>query len=177
MGEFLRGWRRKIGVVTLLLACMFLAGWLRSALAEDSLSIRLDKWTEQRFVSSAFGVCWLKVHTAGFKMETLTGEKSWIRFKSIQSPPPKQRFRPYYVGVDYKICQVFDKSGFIFGRTFLDEVFFDVEDTFWVFPYWSIVLPLTALSAFLLLSKPRRSSFKELNEPTVDNEPVPEEAK
>ena len=32
-------------------------------------------------------------------------------------------------------------------------------------PYWSIVIPMTALSAFLLLSKPRKSTPKETTEP------------
>jgi hypothetical protein len=34
----------------------------------------------------------------------------------------------------------------------------DIQNSIWVIPYWSIVLPLTALSAYLLLSKPRQVS-------------------
>jgi len=30
MGEFFKGWRRKIGVVSLVVACVFAAGWVRS---------------------------------------------------------------------------------------------------------------------------------------------------
>ena len=30
MGEFCNGWQRKIGVLTLVVACLFAAGWLRS---------------------------------------------------------------------------------------------------------------------------------------------------
>ena len=30
MGEFFKGWRRKVGVLTLLIACVFAAGWIRS---------------------------------------------------------------------------------------------------------------------------------------------------
>ena len=30
MMEFFRGWRRKVGVVTLAMACVFMVGWVRS---------------------------------------------------------------------------------------------------------------------------------------------------
>jgi hypothetical protein len=32
--------------------------------------------------------------------------------------------------------------------------------TFWIIPYWSIVVPLTALSAWLLVIKPRKPAKK-----------------
>jgi len=34
-------------------------------------------------------------------------------------------------------------------------------------PYWMIVIPLTALSAFLLLSKPRKSTSNPYTEPAI----------
>ena len=34
MGEFFHGWRRKVGIVTLVIACVFMAGWVRSATVE-----------------------------------------------------------------------------------------------------------------------------------------------
>lgn len=35
MREFFQGWKRKIGVVTLLMACVLLAGWIRSQSIRD----------------------------------------------------------------------------------------------------------------------------------------------
>jgi len=32
MGDFFRGWRRKSGIVTLVLACVFFVGWMRCLL-------------------------------------------------------------------------------------------------------------------------------------------------
>ena len=37
MGDYFHGWRRKIGVVTLVMACVFAAGWVRSHWIADIL--------------------------------------------------------------------------------------------------------------------------------------------
>ncbi len=42
------------------------------------------------------------------------------------------------------------------------------EDVLIVPPYWSIVLPLTILSAGLLLTKPRNSTQKKSPEPAAN---------
>ena len=36
MGDFFRGWRRRIGVVTLAVALVFMGGWVRSSVFHDS---------------------------------------------------------------------------------------------------------------------------------------------
>ena len=35
MGSFFQGWRRKIGLMTLLLALVFMSGWVRSFITGD----------------------------------------------------------------------------------------------------------------------------------------------
>ena len=35
MGDYLSPWQRKVGVLTLALACVFAAGWVRSLVVED----------------------------------------------------------------------------------------------------------------------------------------------
>ena len=39
MREFFRGWKRKLGVVSLVMACVFMAGWVRSSLLTDRFAI------------------------------------------------------------------------------------------------------------------------------------------
>ena len=39
MGDFFRGWRRKIGCVTLMMALVGMAGWVRSHTIEDSFPL------------------------------------------------------------------------------------------------------------------------------------------
>ena len=41
MGDFFKPWRRKIGVVTLLMACVFAAGWVKSFSTVDSFDSSL----------------------------------------------------------------------------------------------------------------------------------------
>jgi len=42
MREFFRGWRRKVGVMTLLMACVFMGGWLRSLITTDSVDLPIN---------------------------------------------------------------------------------------------------------------------------------------
>lgn len=39
MGDYFKLWRRKIGVVTLLMACVFMVAWMRSLIATDSVTL------------------------------------------------------------------------------------------------------------------------------------------
>ena len=39
MGEYFKPWRRKIGVVTLVMACVFAGAWVRSILVHDVIRI------------------------------------------------------------------------------------------------------------------------------------------
>jgi hypothetical protein len=107
MREFFRGWKRKLGVVTLGLACVF-AGW-------------------------------------------------WIHAQSLVTNTEGIRFRFDFTsdGVDFD-CTDFaysiQSSGAGSGRMkTLARL---------LVPYWAIVSPLTLLSAYLLLSKPRPSKPK-----------------
>jgi hypothetical protein len=44
MGNLFHGFRRKLGVVTLLLACVFTVGWVRSLIVEDKFAFEFQ-WT------------------------------------------------------------------------------------------------------------------------------------
>ena len=42
MGDFFKPWRRKIGVVTLVFACLVAGGWVRSLTVREVISIPLQ---------------------------------------------------------------------------------------------------------------------------------------
>jgi len=42
MRDFFKGWRRKIGVLTLGLACAFAAAWIRSEVTCDSIQVIIN---------------------------------------------------------------------------------------------------------------------------------------
>ena len=139
MREFFRGWRRKIGVVTLGLACVSMAGWMRSGFREDRL----------RFKSSVGG--W-----------------SCMEVASINNHISMMRQRP-----DLKLAFLEDLSWDL-PRFFSQELVPESNQWNWswprtvyldggyvhlaIIPYWIIVLPLTLLSAYLILWKPRKAS-------------------
>lgn len=44
MGEFFRGWRRKVGCLTLVMACLTMGGWIRSLFRTDEVMIWEGDW-------------------------------------------------------------------------------------------------------------------------------------
>ena len=115
MGKFFHGWRRKIGVVTLLMACMFAVGWVTSLSgrlpSERGVSIEIELW------ESRIDVVFNQIEFVESDPHNLIG--TW-EFRRIP------------------------------------------------IPYWSIVIPLTLLSAFLLLSKPRPRKRAAVINPASD---------
>ena len=135
-------WRRKLGVMTLALACVFAAGWVRSLLLTDSagwhLGAELVTFSHDGHLSayvrtkhSVFRWAWPRFYTDGYRRFT--------------DPGDKQNWQWTFAGVR-------------FGSKNADEPYFHIVAV----PYSYIVLPLTLLSASLLLSKPR-------NKPTATN--------
>lgn len=107
--------RRKIGVVTLAVACVFTVGWVRSGLVEDRISF--EAFERRISIVSASG--------------------------SIECKAPK---------IDDIWEALKSRRGSTWGR---DKGPSYAIETPRIIPYWSIVVPLTPLSAWLLLSKPK----------------------
>jgi hypothetical protein len=110
LGTYFKPLRRKVGVVTLVMACVFAAGWVRS-----------------------------------YSEELVNG----IEF-------------PFY---DNRYNLVVIPEGIVLGTLVLQgeenqpELVFD---DFFEIPHWLIVVPLTLLSAWLLLSKVRQKQTESL---------------
>jgi hypothetical protein len=103
MSEFFDGWRRKLGTVTLMMACVLMTGWLRGRFGcDDNASIFVGESTYVGVVLCPYEILFHK-------------------FKQF----PESNMAPTR------------------------------ETVLLIVPYWSVVNPLTLLSAYLLLSKPR----------------------
>jgi hypothetical protein len=146
MREFFRPWRRKIGIVTLLMASVFAAGWVRSLYSNDFVFIEFE---------FPFGGR-INIYTSPDQMDIfLQRSTGW--------------------------CFDFGKVEPIRKRSLLTDVwFFDIheieekieDDVLQVAPGYKvrsfihvIVISLTALSAFLLLTKSRHSTQQKIPEP------------
>jgi len=158
MHTYFKPWRRKIGVVTLILACLFMAGWVRSRSVLDRFF-----YSQQQSMHAMFSmdgvVSWRRL--TPFADDLPTGwsqQPKWITSELTQNSRDNYQF--YWK--DGNVHWHWQWNGFDFGAA-LFETLSQVpgkanwirREEIWQFPYWSIVIPLTLLSGWLLLSKPR----------------------
>jgi hypothetical protein len=147
MSEFFRGWRRKVGVVTLVMACVVGTGWVRSFTIQDTVDF--PHWSHDRIDYS------------------IASDNNLIRWQIVKrggtysSPPSDKWFRWNSVVPRTASTQVFDdikEQRFCgFGRRYeeIDLGFSTHTRTQYFIPYWSLVVPLTALSAYLIIWQPK----------------------
>jgi hypothetical protein len=135
MGEFFKGRRRKLGVVALVMACVFTAGWVRSHAKHDLLFLP--------------PVCILSSGNSAFAISQEVKLKNDLKDGA-------------------QAVITFDSNSFLSQRKFKS---FDLVQTKIIqprmIPYSLFVIPLTLLSAFLLLNKPRAAKSKKAVEPTL----------
>ena len=151
MGAFFKPWRRKAGCVTLVMACVFAAGWVRSHEAHDEFDFCLSKRNYQCFVSNLSRLTWFRTR------EEPTNEFGNFRFYSATKSWTRSFLTDGLCTWRWRYC------GFEFGESVespsMAKVFV------WSVPYLAIVIPLTLLSAWLFLSKPRPATTKQTTEP------------
>ena len=155
MGEFFRGWRRKVGLLTLLAACLFSAGWVRSLSTSDAILIPRTK--------------------SGFiRLDSCFGRFSWNIVQNDKVTIPTMIWRSdVIVRPDSDV--VFDHSNYVYerrlhwGKIDTGRVHSPgdgrVRASYVILPYWFITIPLVLISAFLLLSKPCKSTQTKIGDP------------
>ena len=158
MSDFFKGWRRKIGCVTLVMALVAMAGWVRSLLRQDIVSINV--FPQQIAVESNLGTLHL------FRYENFV---IWVQ----RGMPPITRFQWENLDVSDAKSVVADRIASAASMSLSNYGWDAVSPSVMkcVVPYWSIVLPLTALAAYFLLSKPRKSNQMKIAEPIPDEGP------
>lgn len=146
MQDYFHSWQRRAGIVTLVIACALLGGWLRSFRTLDSLFLHGNHW--RYGISSVDGRIWL-INTT-----PLLGE-SWVDWNSREH---ESEFDPME-GTD--IVWRYDWAGFHIGTYTRPIPSQTASGKFEVFslmiPYWAIAMPLALLSAYLIVLKPRTS--------------------
>lgn len=120
---YFKPFRRKIGLLTLMMACVFMAGWGRS-----------DKITDFVAVCDLNGT-----------ISVVESSESEISFYRTLDPPP----------LNSPLIWADSRNRHNSRIPILDPLEGETFPSGWAIPYWSIVLPLTLLSAYLLLSKSR----------------------
>lgn len=131
MGSYFKPLRRKIGVATLVMGCAFAAGWIRSQGSTDVLEVRGIDHRLHFLISGNNWIGWAMHHTFPEQIHTF-----W--FVWGHSTDPDTPFTMAHKRWD--------------GNSFRSDE--SIQNLHLITPYAAIVIPLTLLSAWLLLSKP-----------------------
>lgn len=138
MGAYFKPWRRKAGCVTLALVAVLGVEWLKSQLVCEGY-FRFGEKRNHSIMSVRGGIVW-----------------QWSPEQPNEDPQDHHRWHSA-VGTSKGL----DRSKYrlrCFGfeiREYVASWGNGQPITEYAIPYWSIVLPLSLLSAYLLLSKPR----------------------
>ncbi len=141
MGDFFHGWRRKIGVVMLVLALSFMVGMVRTAKFDDRMQTQIGD-TNYCLLSS-------------------DGLVRFTRYTAKDAPPlvmwesrSSNSGTLHDVVGGAPIAWKWHVTWFGFEAGFGNFRWGTVPIAAFSLPYW-IAIPLTLLTAWLLLSKPR----------------------
>jgi len=173
MGEFFKGWRRKTGAATLVMACMLMGGWVRSEISEDTIILSDEHGRTIIETHSLLGIvhfstwnldwseCRLFSHYSDEIEESgpQSGEGVdrllyWEAWKEDWLPNNPNMGRWKWLGIEYYV-------------NYQDDDRQEMSFYGYLVPYWLIVTPLTLLSTYLLLSKPCKSTTKKSTEPIM----------
>ena len=152
MHTFFHDWRRKAGGVTLVMALATTGMWLRSHYEYDDIFVYVG--SGHILYSENGQACWCRMSPF-----PATANTPWFRWSSVQAPDLANR---------YLLSELWQPPGCVWaskfgGMTFgaVDEPIFDmpVRRHYWVVPYSLITIPLTLLSAYLILWQPRKRGF------------------
>ena len=148
MPHYFKPLRRKIGVVTLVLACLLMAGWVRSFAKSDSIRVSWQK-TSYHFHSKR-GVVTLARHTGSW------GKMYWSAHNLVPSETATARpFSDAGIKEEWKL----DFGGVVIAEGTPKHETGNSRIVRLTFRYWMLVVPAAVLSAWLLLSKPRAGEF------------------
>ncbi len=136
MGDFFKPWRRKVGMVTLVMACCLMGAWMRGRIYSDRIGFG-SRINGHEWESGPRGLSWSRDIDL---VKDDTCDNSW------------------YVQTGQHLWSDSRLRGFI-GFEATDEVHDNKAGTYrkveWIIPHWFVVWTTTLLSAYLLLSKPR----------------------
>lgn len=162
MSDFLHGWRRKAGLVILVMACGLMAAWIRSSKTTNHIG----------FFTGAHSLCQVisRQQTVAIRIvqsELPVQEVSVDRVLLMGFQPPQGNSTGHLAvnidpttraaeGSPYR--WILNWRGFEIGRC--SDGQFPLQVFVVCVPYWLIIMPMTLLSGYLLVRKPKHSIQK-----------------
>jgi len=147
MPEFLRGWRRKVGCVVLFVACVMLGMWLKSRFMADTLTLPISHSTTLTISFFKRGIVLVSLTEVGkFDARSIYPRFQWTSERYPDRRTPGEIPSP--------IDAMAEEA--VFGFNYYGESSGFESFRILLIPFLSVVGPLTLLSAYLLLYRPRR---------------------
>ncbi|MDB5348609.1 MAG: hypothetical protein JWP89_6986 [Schlesneria sp.] len=158
MRDFFYGWRRKAGCVMLGIALLFMGVWIRSRYIMETLTYISDEGRHS-FSITPNGLEWARRTGSGQYLSPQFMNLSWETIELDDSdfesfPEPSMGWETSW---NYRWCGF--RSGkfqLTAGGPGLSILYGELAR--WAIPHWAMVIPLTLLSAYLILRKPRMKS-------------------
>lgn len=150
MHDIFRGWRRKLGVLTLVTACVFMGAWVRSLIIADEVMFSTELNSNRVFFSRNGGVGVESLRLIPENMEVddayelrFISPPEWKTSPARNSNFPRFKFPILRSRWQWWGFGIYDSS---------NESHNKISVSRFVIPYWSITIPLTLISFWLLIS-------------------------
>lgn len=133
------------------MALVLMGGWIRSRIIQDEFFFRENNGECYLIASGPYGIAWIRfteVDSFGnrFSMPFYQSKKATDRTAIADFRGQRGQYRWEWGGI--RFCK---------GWQTLNPI------EFWCLPYWSLTIPLTLVSAYLILWKPRTGSMGRSN--------------
>jgi hypothetical protein len=147
MGEFFRGFQRKLGLASLLTSLAFMGCWMRSVVKSDEWVLCPKKANRiDRFLSKDGALVWVNYQAEGIIVLDTVSANVLVSYADIELG----RRRHSVVRIPWQM------RWWGFGNS-EEGLPARLRCTIQIVPYWFIVFVMTVVSAFLLLFGPRPS--------------------
>lgn len=153
MSDF-KGWKRKLGIVTLLMACSLMGGWFRSLQICDVVNIPLGKGNSLTISS----VCSSLVFRVGWIGSNPWDEFDWLKME-VRSLNDQDRFGfhdltewPFPTGEGDIVTWKVVGFGAGVGHSSRHDPY-QRSCCYFIIPYWLTIFPMIALSSWLLVGR------------------------
>lgn len=143
-------------MLTLALACVFTAEWVRSPLNIDRIEFEFGS-SFLTFASNQNGLWWVTSERPGgiYQPAILGPKHNTFSLPGVRGPFSDDPFG-HLTRWSWQTERRWDVCGFHFGWYCDEDPIRGIRLTFRIIPHWAIVIPLTLLSAWLLLGKEDR---------------------
>ena len=165
MGDFFKPWRRKIGPVFLCPTIVFACGWARSFVYVDVMDymnqhslVRAESFEQTVVLSIGRSDETFRRSVRADSVKFASHDEAILSSILILFEPQLEENNCFFVARESHAKRW---CGFCWGTVEMSSSYRDI----WKIPYWSIVIPLTMISGYFVLSKPRLAKPKA----TIEN--------